>query len=161
MKNPQQGSKETLIAQHMKAQDPIELPMDDLFFDKLHDNIMKNVEKTEVKPAKRWTKTWVFLERKAKYYRPANNIQSLRVVKMALAGVTLTLGVGLSAGSYILFNMSSQARIVSNKQAIVKEAAVNPEGWIELAASLQNDTDFYADVVNQKLVRGHGVDLKL
>lgn len=154
---PNQGLKEQL-----KREDPIELPMDDMFFDKLHDKIMADVAKTEIKPAtNRWTKPWEFLERKAHYYRPSNNVRSLHIVKMGLVGVSLTLGLGLATMSLKLFDMSSQNQIASNRQIIIEQALENPQDWVEMAASVQNDSDFYAEVMNERLSASQGVDLQL
>lgn len=152
-----QGLKEQL-----KREDPIELPMDDMFFDRLHDKIMADVAKTEVKPAtSKWAKPWVFLERQARYYRPSNNIKTLHLVKMGMVGISLTLGLGLATMSLKLFDMSSQNQIASNKQMIIEQALQNPQDWVEMAAAVQNDSDFYAEVLNERLSSNQGVDLQL
>ncbi len=152
-----QGLKEQL-----KREDPIELPMDDMFFDKLHDKIMAEVDKTDVKPApSRWEKPWVFLERKAHYYKPSNNVRTLQVVKAGVVGLSLTLGLGLATMSLKLFDMSSQNQVASNRQIIIEQALENPQDWVEMAASVQNDSDFYADVVNERLSSSQGTDLQL
>lgn len=57
------------IIQTLKEHDPVELPMDDMFFNQLHSRIMKEVDKTDVKQLNRWGKTWVFLESTAKAQR--------------------------------------------------------------------------------------------
>jgi hypothetical protein len=57
--------KDMMIVKKLRADDPIELPMDESFFDKLHGNIMQAVAKTEVKPLSKWDKAWVFLEQKS------------------------------------------------------------------------------------------------
>lgn len=153
-----QGLKEQL-----KREDPIELPMDEMFFDTLHDKIMADVAKTEIKPAtSKWAKPWVFLERQARYYRPSNNVRTLHVVKMGLIGVSLTLGLGLATMSLKLFDMSSQHQMAANnRQLIIEQALENPQDWVEMAASVQNDSDFYADVLNERLSSNQGVDLQL
>lgn len=150
------------LREQLKREDPIELPMDEMFFDKLHDKIMADVAKTEIKPAaSKWAKPWVFLERQARYYRPSNNVHTLRVVKMGLVGISLTLGLGLATMSLKLFDMSAQNQMASNKQMIIEQAYENPQDWVEMAASVQNDSDFYADVLNERLSSNQGVDLQL
>lgn len=57
------------IIQTLKDHDPVELPMDDMFFNQLHGRIMKEVDKTDIKEAHRLSKTWVFLENTAKAQR--------------------------------------------------------------------------------------------
>lgn len=150
------------LREQLRREDPIELPMDEMFFDKLHDKIMADVAKTEIKPAtSRLSKSWEFLERQAHYYRPSNNVRTLQVVKMGLVGVSLTLGLGLATMSLKLFDMSSQNQIASNRQIIIEQALENPQDWVEMAASVQNDSDFYADVMNERLSASQGADLQL
>lgn len=155
---PNQGLKEQL-----RREDPIELPMDDLFFDKLHDKIMANVAKTEIQPSlTRWSKPWAYLERKAHYYRPSNNVRTLHIVKAGIVGVSLTLGLGLATMSLKLFDMSSQNQMAaSSRQIIIEQALENPQDWVEMAASVQNDSDFYADIVNERLSSSQETDLQL
>lgn len=151
------------LREQLKREDPIELPMDDMFFDKLHDKIMADVAKTEIKPAtSKWAKPWVFLEQQARYYRPSNNVRTLHVVKMGLVGISLTLGLGLATMSLKLFDMSSQNQMAANnRQLIIEQALENPQDWVEMAASVQNDSDFYAEVLNERLSSNQGVDLQL
>lgn len=155
--NNNQGLKQQLI-----KEDPIELPMDDMFFDKLHDKIMADVEKTEIKPAaNKWTQPWVFLERKVRYYRPSNNNRTLHLVKFGFLGFSLALGLAMAVMSLNLFNLSSQNQMANNSQMILDQALANPQDWVEMAASMQNDTDFYADIVNERLtvLQGAGIQL--
>ena len=151
------------LREQLKREDPIELPMDEMFFDKLHDKIMADVAKTEIKPTtSKWAKPWVFLEQQARYYRPSNNMRTLHLVKMGLVGISLTLGLGLATMSLKLFDMSSQNQMAANnRQLIIEQAYENPQDWVEMAASVQNDSDFYADVLNERLSSNQGVDLQL
>ena len=57
------GKKEFLIKQKLKKEDPVELHMDDYFFELMHNKIMQAVDKMEIKPSK-WSKSKIFLERK-------------------------------------------------------------------------------------------------
>ncbi|WP_409478088.1 hypothetical protein [Pseudobdellovibrio sp. HCB154] len=151
------------LREQLKREDPIELPMDEMFFDKLHDKIMADVAKTEIKPAtSKWAKPWVFLEQQVRYYRPSNNVRTLHVVKMGVVGISLTLGLGLATMSLKLFDMSSQNQMAANnRQLIIEQALENPQDWVEMAASVQNDSDFYAEVLNERLSSNQGVDLQL
>lgn len=63
--------KEALIEQKLKKEDPFEFPMNDLFFNQMHDKIMKAVSEIEIKPQTKWTKSWIFLETQSRPYRPA------------------------------------------------------------------------------------------
>ena len=57
--------KDALLIKKIKTEDLVELPMDEKFFEDMHDKIMQAVEKTEMKPPSKWDKTWVFLERQS------------------------------------------------------------------------------------------------
>ena len=57
--------KEFLMQQLLRKKDSVELPMDDLFFEKMHDNIMQAVEKMEIKTEPKWSQAKVFLEPKS------------------------------------------------------------------------------------------------
>lgn len=57
------GKKEFLIKQRLKKEDPVELPMDDCFFELMHNKIMQAVDKIEMKPQAKWSKSKIFLER--------------------------------------------------------------------------------------------------
>lgn len=149
------------IEEKLKKEDPIELPMDEDFFDKMHDQIMAQVENSQIKPIDRWAKAREFLESRLRYYRPSNNRQTSRIIKASFVGLCLTLGLGLTAASLKLFNMSSKNNQMAHRQIIIDQALENPQDWIELAASVQTDADFYSDVMNQKIEAQEGIDLKL
>lgn len=55
--------KEALLKQKMKKDDPVVLPMNEIFYQNMHDRIMNAVENIEIKKQPKWSKTWVFLER--------------------------------------------------------------------------------------------------
>ncbi len=57
--------KEFLMQQLLRKEDTVELPMDDLFFEKMHDNIMQAVEKIDIKTELKWNQAKVFLEPKS------------------------------------------------------------------------------------------------
>jgi len=153
------GLNDQSIKNKLKEEDPVQLPMNDLFFEKMHDQIMARVEKTEIKPLSRWAKTWVFLEKKVHYYQPSNNIKSLKVVRFSLVGVTLTLGLSLGLNSLRLLNMSKD--VVTHRQAIENQALNNPKDWIELVGIMQNENDFIAEVANEKMahLKNEQIDL--
>ncbi len=141
--------KEALLVRKMRSEDPIELPMDDLFFDKLHQNIMTAVDKTEIKHVKKWQKTWVFLERGAEPYRA----KARKAVKLGLAAVTFSLGLSLLSASINLLQQAEIARLEINKKTILTEAEKNPLAWSELIANYQSENDFYADILSQKEIK--------
>lgn len=56
--------KEVMIKQVIKKEDPVELPMNEQFYKSMHDNIMAAVENIEIKKQPKWSKNWIFLERR-------------------------------------------------------------------------------------------------
>lgn len=138
--------KEMLLVKKMRAEDPVELPMDDAFFDKLHDKIMSGVAKTEIKPASKWSKTWVFLERGAK-------LQSSRlkkVVKLSVVTFSLLLGVSVLNAGVQNYQNGTYAGMDLNKSVILDEAQRNPLEWQQMVVNYQNENDFYADILSQR-----------
>ncbi|MBC7419832.1 MAG: hypothetical protein H7328_03805 [Bdellovibrio sp.] len=138
--------KENILAKKLKKEDPIELPMDEKFFENLHDQIMKAVEKTEVKPLSRWAKTWVFLETNTVRSRA----MSKKIVKTSFVGLVLATGFAFFALSAKMYSDVYVAQNQGNQTKIVNEATKSPMEWSELVVSYQNENDFYADILSQK-----------
>ena len=146
LERPKKSMIEMVIEKKLKHEDHLELPMDEQFFDNLHDKIMSSIEKTEVKPLSRWAKTWVFLETKAKPHRAL----ARKVIKTGFVGVTLTLALGLASLSLKMYRDVRMAQTASNEMRILQEAQQDPTEWSDLVVSYQNENDFYADVLSQK-----------
>lgn len=138
--------KEAILINKLKAEDPIELPMDEIFFDNLHDKIMLSVEKTEIKPAGKWSKTWVFLEQKTVNQRA----RLKKGVKLSITIASLTAGISFVNHQLNQQNQDNYANLDSNKTSIISEAQRNPAEWSQLAVNYQNENDFYAEVLSQK-----------
>ena len=134
------------VEKKLKQIDLVELPMDEKFFEALHDKIMASVEKTEVKPLSRWSKTWVFLEAKAKPHRTL----ARKVIKTGFVGLTFGLALGLASLSAKMSNEVHMAQNASNRLRIIQEAKHNPTEWSDLVISYQDSNDFYADVLSQQ-----------
>ncbi len=145
--------KEALIELKLKKEDQYELPMDDLFFNQMHDQIMQAVEKTEIKSQTKWTKTWIFLETQSRPFRPA----SQKILKTAFMLFVASFAVGLGGLSLGLFKKTHAQQISQNQQRILNSVANSPADWVELAAVSQNDNDLYAEILNEKIEQ-HGFD---
>lgn len=139
--------REMILIKKLKAEDPIELPMDQEFFDNLHNKIMLSVDKTEVKPVSKWTKTWVFLEKKTLVPRA----KAKKVVRLGITATTIATGVGLLNFGLNLSTQMSSVQVNLNKSSILSEAKRNPVEWSELAVNYQDENDFYADILSQAL----------
>lgn len=138
--------KEMILVQKLKAEDAVELPMEESFFDNLHNKIMLSVERTEVKPISKWTKTWVFLEQKT--IAPRAKIR--KVVKLGITAATLTVGLGVLNLGLNLTSQISFSKSDLNKNMILSEVKKNPVAWSELVVNYQNESDFYADILSQR-----------
>lgn len=138
--------KEAILVNKLKAEDAVELPMDERFFDKLHNKIMLSVAKTEIKPVKKWEKTWIFLEKKTLNQRA----KLKKAVKLAITATTITLGAGILNYSLDADVQTAYAKSNENKSSIISEAKKNPIEWSELVFNYQNENDFYADVLSQR-----------
>jgi len=134
------------LEKKLKQEDLVELPMDEQFFENLHNKIMSSIEKTEVKPLSRWAKTWVFLETKAKPHRAL----ARKVIKAGFVGLTLSLALGLAGLSAKVYNDMHVAQNATNQSRIIQEAKQNPTEWSDLVVSYQDSNDFYADILSQQ-----------
>lgn len=85
------SKKEYLIKLKLKKEDPVELPMDDQFFEDMHNKIMAAIDSTEIKPQTKWSKTKVFLERKA----PASKQLSKKIFKSGISGWVTSISLGI------------------------------------------------------------------
>jgi len=138
--------KEMILVKKLRAEDQVELPMDEAFYDALHAKIMISVDKTEVKKLSKLAKTWVFLERKTQ--SPRNTLKKLgkvgvRMMVIVFALGAVQLGLNLQTG---MMAPAADAKLSS----ILVEAQKNPMEWSELAASYQNENDFYAEILSQR-----------
>lgn len=138
--------KEAILVHKMKTEDPVELPMEDLFFDQLHNNIMAAVEKTEIKKPTKWQKAQIFLERESQPWQA----KARKAAKFSLAAVTLMLGLSVLNYSFTTYQKAEIARLDINKKSILSEAQKNPQAWSQMAANFENENDFYAEVLSQK-----------
>lgn len=138
--------KEAMLVNKMKAEDAIELPMDEQFFDNLHKKIMASVEKTEIKPVKKWEKNWVFLEKKTINQRD----KLKKAIKVAITATAIALSAGVLNYGWDIGVKTAYAKSNQNTTSIIAEAKKNPVEWSELVINYQNENDFYADVLSQR-----------
>lgn len=138
--------KDALLIKKIKAEDLVELPMDEKFFEDMHDKIMQAVEKVEMKPPSKWDKTWVFLER----HSIGQKALAKKIIKTSVIGITMGVGLFMLGLSANIYTKIYQEQRLSNKGHILNEVQKNPEEWSQLAGVYQDENDFYADVLSQK-----------
>lgn len=141
-----ESMKEMILVKKLKAEDSVELPMDESFYNNLHDRIMLSVDNAEIKKLSKLSKTWVFLERKTSHQRA-------KFKKAAKAGVSVLV----IAAAFGLLQLGYQSQVqnmnlaqVSNQEGILQEAQKNPAQWSELAATYQNENDLFAEMLSQQ-----------
>ncbi|MFZ3230759.1 MAG: hypothetical protein WA160_11185 [Pseudobdellovibrio sp.] len=59
------SNKEHLLRLKLKKEDPVELPMDDKFYEGMHSKIMQAIDAIDIKPSTKWAKAHIFLERRS------------------------------------------------------------------------------------------------
>lgn len=85
------SKKEFLLKLKLRKEDPVELPMDDQFFENMHNKIMQAVDATEIKPGTKWNKATIFLERKTL----VSKTFAKKIFKSGITGWVTSIGLGL------------------------------------------------------------------
>lgn len=128
------------MRKRLKAEDDMELPMNDEFFDRLHDKIMAEVDKTELAPPP------VFMSSRNKlrdhwrgWLYPTGGLMSLALMASLLVSQVSEV------------NRSMQrAGLASDGQArIAAEVILTPENLSQTLISTQSEADFLMDVAQE------------
>jgi hypothetical protein len=128
------------VRKGLKEADNLELPMNEDFFDRLHDKIMAEVEKTDIAPAppmiasrnllrKHW-RGWLY---------PAGGITSL----------FLLLALVLPQVSKVTEGMQRAGLASDGQDRIASRALLTPEELAQTFISSQSDSDFLMDVASE------------
>ena len=129
----------------LKTADDIELPMDDAFYDRLHDKIMAKVEDTEIKKLPAWTH---FVARPKKY---------LKSHWKGWLGSGLSMAILVYLGSHISASVSSfipeshAYKVVQNERAFLNNALNSPEYFARTLINHQNHDDLLSDVASRQI----------
>jgi hypothetical protein len=103
----QTSSKEYLIKLKLRKEDPVELPMDDQFFENMHNKIMQAIDSAEIKPQSKWSKTRVFLEQRTLGFSPL----AKKLSKSGILSWVASVGLGVIGMSSQGYEMIEQLRI--------------------------------------------------
>ncbi|MFM6929308.1 MAG: hypothetical protein ACKOX6_12650 [Bdellovibrio sp.] len=128
------------VRKGLKAQNEIELPMNEDFFDRLHDKIMLEVEQTEIVPVPflmtprsilraHW-RGWVY---------PTGAIMSVAAMIAILMPQVSKVNQGLQRVGLLS----------DGRERIVAEALLSPEDLSKTLISSQTDSDFFVDVASE------------
>lgn len=128
------------VRKGLKSVDDLELPMNDDFFDRLHDKIMAEVDKTEIAPAP------VLMS-------PRNLLRShWRGWLYPISGVTsVFIFSSLLLGQVSKVNQSMQrvGLLSDGHERIVAEALLSPGDLSQTLISSESESDFFMDVARE------------
>lgn len=128
------------VRKGLKAADELELPMNEDFFDRLHDKIMAEVEQTEIAPAPiLMTPRNVLRAHWRGWLYPAGGIMSLFLFSSLL----------LSQVSKVNQSMQRVGLLSDGHERIVAQALLSPEDLSQTLISTQSESDFFMDVASE------------
>ncbi|WII73519.1 hypothetical protein QJS83_06495 [Bdellovibrio sp. 22V] len=128
------------VRQGLKASDDLELPMNDDFFDRLHDKIMAEVEQTEIAPAPMLMTPRNLLRAHWRgWLYPAGGVMSVFVFASLL----------LTQVSKVNQSMQRAGLLSDGHERIVSEALLSPEDLSQTLISTQSESDFFMDVARE------------
>ncbi len=128
------------VRRKLQAADDLDLPRSDDFFDRLHDKIMAEVEKTDIQPAPvlltprsllrvQW-RGWLY---------PVSGVTSLLVFMSLL----------MPQVSKVNQSMSRAGLLSDGHERIVSEALLSPDEISQTFISSQSESDFFMDVARE------------
>jgi len=128
------------VRRGLKNADELELPMNEDFFDKLHDKIMMEVERVEVAPPPMLLKQKNYLRAHWKGWL----YSASSVASMGLVIAVLSTQFGKVSESM------QRAGLYSDGRERIVEAALNsPDAMAQTLISSQSEADFFVDVANE------------
>ena len=140
------ASAERQLRKNLKQAGDFELPMDEDFYEKLHNKIMAAVEETEITPLSKLTSTQQLMKR---YWRKA--LPYAKGVTQVIMALALLLGSSIKARELVqnFWSSSHTVQMVQNEKQIINEALESPEQFSTSLISYQNQNDFFLDVAAQ------------
>lgn len=128
------------VRKGLRAQDELELPMSEDFFDRLHDKIMAEVEQTDIAPPPMLMTPRNMLRAHWRgWLYPAGGMMSLFMFTSLL----------LSQVSKVNQSMMRVGLLSDGRERIVAEALLSPEDLSQTLISTQSDSDFFMDVAGE------------
>ncbi|WP_413613148.1 hypothetical protein [Bdellovibrio sp. HCB-110] len=128
------------VRKGLKATDELELPMNEDFFDRLHDKIMAEVEQTEIAPAPLLMKPRNVLRAHWRgWLYPAGGMMSLFLFSALLLGQV----------SKVNQSMQRVGLLSDGHERIVAQALLSPEDLSQTLISTQSESDFFMDVASE------------
>lgn len=119
----------------------VEIPVDESYYDNLHDRIMLEIAKTEVADLPFW-------------HRPSRLIQQYGWSFLQLSGgLALTVVIGLKTAGILqqIWSASPTVQRAQNDKMILVEALKSPEDLSASFISYQRDSDFFLEIANHSI----------
>lgn len=130
------------IRKGLKKADDFEMQLNDDFFDKLHDKIMAEVDKTEVSPPPMLMTPRNLLRAHWRgWLYPLGGVASLFVFTSMLLGQV----------SKVNQSMQRVGLISDGHERIVAEALLDPTDLSQTLISTQSESDFFVDVATESI----------
>lgn len=124
----------------MKAADRQDIPVGGDFFDRLHDKIMAEVEKTEMAPPPMMMKQKNYLRAHWRGWLYSSG---------SLAALAFVAGILSSQVSQVNETMQRVGLLSDGHERIVAEAMLSPESFSQTLINSQTEADFFVDVANE------------
>lgn len=121
------------VRKGLRASDDLELPMSDDFFDKLHDKIMAEVEKTDIAPIPLFRTRW------REWANPVGGVLSLFLLTF----------IALNQTDKFNQSMERAGLASDGRERIVSEALLSPDDLSQTLITTQNESDFFIDVAGE------------
>lgn len=123
----------------LEKEESIDLPMDEAFYERLHDKIMTAVEQTEVKPKTRWEKPRKLLQAHWRgWLYTSGSLMTLVLVAILVAQ---------QQGNVV--SKSHIAQVAKNEEQILSKALESPDAFSQTLISHQSSSDFLVDVADR------------
>lgn len=139
-KNEQQELKR--IHQQLELSDrgaipeDLDLNLDEAYFERLHNRIMAQVEKTEIEPPPRFNGQVLVLGRYwRKYSRPVTR-------------ATMSLALVLLGAGYLITQLTQETPILEQQTTLVRESVIRSSEFSASVLNSQTELDFVSDVAS-------------
>lgn len=137
MNNEHKNINSEKVRRQMKRHDDIELPMNDEFFERLHDKIMAEVNKTAIEPIPLLAKQKNMLRAHWRgWLYPTGGLMAVLLI-----GVLL-----VNQESQVTRSMQRVGLLSDGHERIAAEALLAPEELSQTLISTQSEADFFMDV---------------
>ena len=123
----------------LKRNDEVEPPMDDAFYERLHDKVMRAIDQTEIERPSVWQKPRrKLLEHWKNWVVSGGSVIMILIASMQAPTVAKTF-----------LNDSHVVQVVKNEDAFNAQTTEAPEVFSESLIVYQNQSDFFVDVAER------------